>query len=308
MKKVLNLVYPEKSEINFTPQSFPDGQQNIVINPEDIYLEFVDEPILSVKINSKLNNWLDLELIVCAVASLKELGVKEIHLYVPYIIGARSDRKFQIGGNNYLKDVICPVLNSLGLNSITCMDPHSTCLEMGLKNFIPLSNKELVRFALTPPIYEPNTEDNFLLVAPDAGAGHKIYKLAEEIGYYNDIIICSKERDEKGKLSKFNVPLHPKYTGKDFIIIDDICDGGNTFINIAKVIKQVFPEQKIYLIVTHSIFSAGLSKLMEYFDNIYTTNSCGQLYTSGNFDTWLGVNKALIPNIAKGYIKQLNIF
>jgi hypothetical protein len=28
-------------------------------------------------------------------------------IYVPYFLGARSDRKFTEGGINYLKDVIC---------------------------------------------------------------------------------------------------------------------------------------------------------------------------------------------------------
>lgn len=67
-----------------------------------------------------------------------------------------------------------------------------------------------------------------------------------------------------------------------FFILDDICDGGRTFIEIAKAIKMkqslssaVHPENhgKIYLVVTHGIFSAGLKPLNEYFDGIYTTNS-----------------------------------
>ena len=63
-----------------------------------------------------------------------------------------------------------------------------------------------------------------------------------------------------------------KRDGK-FIIIDDICDGGRTFIGIAEAIKEQVQNPEIYLLVTHGIFSAGYNQLMNYFDKIYTTNS-----------------------------------
>jgi ribose-phosphate pyrophosphokinase len=74
------------------------------------------------------------------------------------------------------------------------------------------------------------------------------------------------------------VPLnHIDELYKDIIIIDDICDGGATFINIAKEIQKQYelttPKPKIYLIVTHGIFSKGLEELGEYFESIYCTNS-----------------------------------
>lgn len=160
--KILNLVYPKKSDIKYKVIKFPDGQQNIVIDSKDLtgYFDMDGETeywkskkIIKVQIKSRLNNWLDLELIVCAAASLKELGVEEIHLYTPYIIGARSDRKFEDGGNNYLKDVICPIINSLNFKTVTCIDPHSDVLEACIKNFRKESNLELIRFSLLN-IYE----------------------------------------------------------------------------------------------------------------------------------------------------------
>lgn len=147
--KTLNLVYPEKSDIKYKISKFPDGQQNIVIHKIGIFN--IPNIILKgedIQIKSRLNNWLDLELITCAVASLRELGVEEIHLYTPYIMGARSDRKFEEGGNNYLRDVLCPIINSLNFKTVTCIDPHSDVLEACIKGFRKESNLELVKFAL----------------------------------------------------------------------------------------------------------------------------------------------------------------
>ena len=278
--KILNLVYPENSDIKYKIQRFPDGQQNVVIlsisdNNDNIVTasELQGVPNKgSVQIKSRLNNWLDLELIVCAVASLRELGVDEIHLYTPYIMGARSDRKFEEGGNNYLRDVICPIINSLNFKTVTCIDPHSDVLEACIKGFRKESNIKLINLALNDGILGQGevrkegginwTKEN-ILVSPDAGASKKIYKLAEQIGYKGDIITCSKDRDTEGKLTKCVVPV--KDTGplcmKDYIIIDDICDGGSTFINIAKELKKLYNCNKIYLIVTHGIFSKGFDEL-----------------------------------------------
>lgn len=169
--KTLNLTDLEKSEIKYKISKFPDGQNNITIEKNIKYYRYgshheenqrylihsvdLSENKEPVQIKSRLNNWLDLELIVCAVASLRELDVEEIHLYTPYIMGARSDRKFEEGGNNYIKDVIAPVINSLGFKTVTCIDPHSYSLECCIKNFKSIDNSQLVKFALNQ-IYNEN--------------------------------------------------------------------------------------------------------------------------------------------------------
>lgn len=283
--KTLNLVYPEKSDIKYKISKFPDGQQNIVIDSKTCIelsgaaKNWYDRPVVTIK--SRLNNFLDLELIICTVASLHDLDVKQIHLYTPYIMGARSDRRFEIGGNNYLKKVICPIINAQNFESVTCIDPHSDVLEACINNFRKINNENLLMFAIGK--YEKKSIPNFILISPDAGANKKIYKLAEHIHYKGDIITCTKDRDTEGKLSKINVPIDKSDNHyKDMIIIDDICDGGATFINIAKEIqsqKKIVLKQgreypsKLYLVVTHGIFSKGFEELHKYFDKIYCTNS-----------------------------------
>lgn len=292
--KILNLVDLETSEIKYDIQRFPDGQQNLVLDFnifEDIrstnkiqgYSHQVQlHRNYEVLIKSRLNNWKDLELIVCAVASLKECQVPHIHLFAPYIVGTRSDRKFEEGGNNYLRDVICPVINSLGFKSVTCIDPHSDVLEACIKGFRKLDNSTLTRFAFGQMMGEFSMTqyfENCILVSPDAGASKKIYKLAEQIGYKGNVITCSKDRSIDGEITKVNVPLAlgAGHGDKDLIIIDDICDGGATFINIAERIKEYKYNNKIYLIVTHGIFSKSTTELSHYFDGVYCTNSYREL-------------------------------
>lgn len=262
--KVLNLVYPEKSDIKYKISKFPDGQRQVDVIASQQGLNDI------VKIKTRLNNFQDLELIICAVASLKNLGIVHIWLYVPYFLGSRSDRCFEVGGNNYLKQVVCPIINSLGFESVFVLDPHSDVLEACLNNFKKEDNLTVVENFIS----DTNAKlDEFVLVSPDGGSLKKIFKIAEKINYDGEILVCQKHRDESGKLTKTHVPMTTDHNNKDMVIIDDICDGGATFINIAKEIKKGVYNGKIYLVVTHGIFSKGFGELSQYFEKIYTTNS-----------------------------------
>ena len=279
--KIINLVDPDKSQIKYKKIQYPDNQQNIVITNTD-FRE-------GVEIKSRMNNFQDLELIIAATQSLKLLGVKEIHLYVPHFLGSRSDRQFEEGSNNYLKHVICPIINLQGYSSVTVLDPHSDTLEACLNGFKKVSNEEVVRagletFGITLTSSEREGEyftdwlKECILVSPDAGASHKIYKLAEQISYKGDIITCSKERDNKGELTKCVVPVTYSYATsiKDYVIVDDIGDRFGTFIKIAQELLMIMKGSfrgKLYLIVTHSIQEEGIKEALKYFEQIYTTNS-----------------------------------
>jgi ribose-phosphate pyrophosphokinase len=274
--KTLDLTSLENSDIKYKISKFPDGQQAITLDLENTSFESVEQTVV---IKSRLNSFLDLELIICANQDLIELGaqnnafkLKEISLYVPFFLGARSDRKFLTGQSNYLKTVICPIINSQKFSRVTILDPHSDVLEACIENFQKISNVNFAATAIN------DISDNQTLISPDAGALKKIYDVAKEVEC-NDVIVANKLRDmASGKIIRTEVPgLNNEPGQKNFIIIDDICDGGRTFIEIAKAIRDVRSKEifndKIYLVVTHGIFSAGFEELEKWFDGIYTTNS-----------------------------------
>jgi ribose-phosphate pyrophosphokinase len=138
---------------------------------------------------------------------------------------------------------------------------------------------------------------DFYLISPDAGSNKKIFDLAKSIGFTGEIIRCDKLRDiPTGNITE-TIVYKDDLNGKDCIILDDICDGGRTFIELAKVLKQK-NGGKIYLVVTHGIFSAGFDQLIQQIDGIFTTNSVKDIEP--------GVDCPLIGN--DSYVKQLNVF
>jgi len=256
---ILNLTDKSNSEIDYEIIRFPDGQQDIRI--KTVYSN--DFLMPTVLIKSRLNSFLDLELIICADAALKNLGIWDIELEVPYFLGGRSDRLFMKGGTSYLKDVICPIINKREFSKVTIFDPHSNVLP-ALIDEVHIENVNLLSYCRGGECLK-----NVILVAPDAGAQNRVYEASK----FNtsDIIVCSKKRDmATGKILSTIVPE----SNKDLphILVDDICDGGRTFIEIAKVLMERGAND-LYLCVTHGIFSKGLDVLRPYFKRIYTTNS-----------------------------------
>jgi ribose-phosphate pyrophosphokinase len=267
---ILDLVNPEKSQIKYKISQFPDGQQTVdLIDWKDL-LRYED----AVKINSRLNTFKDLELIICATAAVRNIKpTREIALYVPYFIGARSDRKFLDGGVNYLKQVICPIINSLNFVTVVVLDPHSDVLEACLNNYEKVNNHTLVKYSLSKIDNKNGAQDRICLVSPDAGAYKKIFDVAKKFGIEN-IITATKVRDMRsGNILRTEIPTLNQHADLKYVIIDDICDGGRTFIELAKAIKGSRPSAKVYLVVTHGIFTAGFKELNQYFEGIYTTNS-----------------------------------
>lgn len=300
MKMILDLTSENNTEFRYEISKFPDGQQCVYIeNANTLRTDILRNREVTIK--SRLNSFKDLELIISATASLKELGFSKIDLYIPYLLGGRSDRKFKEGGSNYIKSVIAPIINLQGYNRVTVYDPHSDVTEACINNFKKITNKDLVEFALkdiTNDVYSDDTT----IISPDAGALKKVFDIAKH--YDRDrVVVASKHRNlSTGEITHTEVPIIESDSNK-FVIIDDICDGGRTFIEIAKVLLQKRPKAiyntKIYLVVSHGIFSNGFKELNKYFDGIYTTDS----YFNMNDDSFTFQNDNKIHKL-----NQLNIF
>lgn len=276
---LLNLAYPENSQIEFKISNFPDGQQTIDLTDWSSIERYTDP----IRIESRLNSFRDLELIICATQAVRNIQPnREIELYVPYFLGSRSDRKFVKGGVNYLKQVICPIINSQNYTKVITLDPHSDTLEACLNNYEKISNINLAKWALSEIDNKDGAQDRTMIVSPDAGALKKIYDIAKVFGIKN-VVTAGKVRDiVTGNIVKTELPQANWEGIEQVVIFDDVCDGGRTFIELAKVIKEQ-TDKPIYLVVTHGIFSAGLDVLKSHFMGIFTTNSYKDIESDNSF-------------------------
>lgn len=245
-------VYPS---IGYNMFQFSGGEWHIKIL-EDLEIE-------EVYITIRIKNGDDILKLMVAKNALELLGVKKFTLVMPYIPYARQDRQCFVGESFSLK-VFANLLNSLNFDKVITFDSHSDVAPALINNCENRSNKEFVLLVLEDLPETP------ILISPDAGSNKKANKLALEFGL--ELIKCDKVRDTKtGALSGFEV-FSDDLKGQNCLIVDDICDGGGTFIGLAKEL-ELKNCGDLYLFTTHGIYSKGLEELNNFFDIIYCTNS-----------------------------------
>jgi len=242
---------------------FSGGEPHIKLNvPEQAYGDQV-----SVIISIRLKTFNDLGLLAVAVDALKrELPQAELVLFTPYFPGARQDR-IMVPGEPLTVKVYADMINAMGFTGVVIMDPHSDVTPALLNKSHVLTNYNLVRSVISS-----ESLDDYLLISPDAGSNKKISGVAKDLGLESESIVrCDKDRDvATGKIKSFEVYAND-LEGKDCIIIDDICDGGGTFLGLAQELKNK-NAGRIFLVVTHGIFSKGFDAFTN-FEKIYTTDS-----------------------------------
>ena len=218
----------------------------------------------TVTITYRLNSFNSLGLLCVATDALKRMGVKTIDLFIPYFPGARQDR-VMVPGEPLTVKVYADIINALHLNKVTVFDPHSEVTPALLINCEVISNHNFIAEVVS------RIGGDVMLISPDGGALKKIYKVSE---FLNGMPVteCSKSRDVKtGRLSGFKV-YADDLEGMSCLIVDDICDGGGTFIGLAEALKAK-NAGSLYLAVSHGIFSKGFDVFGDYFTTIFTTNS-----------------------------------
>lgn len=201
-------------------------------------------------------------------------------LVIPYFPGARQDRIEDSPNVGFSLQVYSLIVGSFPWDRIVILDPHSTATPVNVafganyfedpRQFTYINHEDWFLPWLDAQTFEP-AEHTFLF--PDKGADAK-YGL---VPAYSPSRSCTKKRDPAtGKLSGFEVPSLTDWKGNHVWIVDDICDGGGTFVEIAKKIRQQLRHDvTLGLAVSHGLFSNydNAVILERLFDYIVTTDS-----------------------------------
>lgn len=287
MMKYLNLSegfnpYEAKSSdiIKFEAFTFSGGEPHIKIEYDwdKVHDELVGDKLMNVRITHRIHSFNDLGLLCAAVDALRALyPIQDLYLFLPYFPGARQDRRM-VDGEPLTVKIYADIINSLNFDVVEILDSHSDVAPALLNNCVAHKNHEFVEevYKHIDSEFTDSLLEFSYLISPDAGSNKKIIGLAKSLQRdFNanaSIVKCDKERDvTTGKITSFEV------YAKDLkeapcIIVDDICDGGGTFLGLAKALKSKNAGD-LYLVVTHGIFSKGFDELDNYFKRIYTTDS-----------------------------------
>lgn len=162
-------------------------------------------------------------------------------LYCPYFPGARQDRVCKPGDSFALK-IYADFINNLNFKKVVIFDAHSDVAPALINNCVNVSNVDFVVDIIAK-------DKDYYLVSPDAGSNKKIYAVSRALGGAK-VIRADKVRDlNTGEIIDTEV-FSEDLGGKNCYIIDDICSGGRTFIELAKKLKEK-NAGRIELIVSH---------------------------------------------------------
>lgn len=197
--------------------------------------------------------------------ALRRQGAELIDLCIPYFPGARQDRVCNSGEPLSVK-VYADLINHQHYHKVCVFDPHSDVLVALLNNVHVVKNHRFIKDVVT------DIKSDFILVSPDAGSNKKIFELSVQLGGV-PVVRADKIRDVQDGAIIGTEVFCDDLSGKTAVIVDDICAGGRTFIELAKKLKAKNCK-KIVLIVSHYEGTADQSKLVESgIDALYTTNS-----------------------------------
>lgn len=255
---------------------FPGGEVGVKLDSDNLYYKDTKAPYQTIV--ARLQNSNDIMELVMVADALRRFDPTPIRLFMPYVPYARQDRVC-VPGESFSLKAFAQVINSLGFERVTVVDPHSDVTGAVFDRINIITQKDVIHQFEELSIEILNSGAVF--ISPDAGANKKTSELAS---YFNHryFLRADKLRDLATGQIKETIVYADKID-TPVIIADDLCDGGKTFIELAKVLKSKGCP-KVILYVTHGIFSKGEEVLLSNgIDQIFTTDSYRINY--GNINT-----------------------
>lgn len=256
--KKLNLQNPEKSEIKYEIIQFPDGEKQLnILDP----LINIKESVL---ILTRITNAEDWFILLQAYNILDRYNVS-YNTSITYLMTQRNDRLFSYGRATSM-DII---VGSLKGKKIEVIEAHNI---EAIKKINPIIND-----CGYGRLLDYNGDDKIIMF-PDKGAKERHKYLVANGDKY---LIGEKVRNpDTGVIESYTYKPNSEWTlreltdsVKKITIVDDLCDGGGTFLLALEQLKPAFPAAEIDLDVVHAVQEKGLHRVCEIFDHVTVTNS-----------------------------------
>lgn len=190
-------------------------------------------------------------------------NLKPIHLYLPYLPYGRQD-KWASNKTTFAFYPFANLLNSMEFDLVSILDPH--CSIFSINKSFEIKPFEHLRYAINK--FKPDQ-----ICFPDESSARRYSELISSITHeemaapsFSMPVQFLKIRDHlTGNIISYElerwVHINKKENeGKKILIVDDICDGGSTFVKCATKLREIGFE-KIGLYVTHGLFTKGFCEL-----------------------------------------------
>jgi ribose-phosphate pyrophosphokinase len=221
-------------------QKFSDGEF------QPVFLESIrgDYVFLVQSTFAPMENLMELLLMIDAA---KRASAYKIIAVIPYYGFARQDRKDKprvaIGSK-----LVATLLEAAGADRIITMDLHAPQIQA----FFDIPVDHLDSSAIFIPYIEQLKLENLTFAAPDVGSTNRVREIAS---YFNaEMVICDKHRKRANEIA--SMVVIGEVTGRDIVLIDDICDTGGTLAKAANLLKDK-GATSVRALCTHPVLSGN---------------------------------------------------
>jgi ribose-phosphate pyrophosphokinase len=179
------------------------------------------------------------------VDAAKRASARKIIAVIPYFGFARQDRKDKprvaIGAK-----LVANMLMAAGVDRIMTMDLHADQIQ----GFFEVPVDHL--YASTLFLNEINKLDknNIIMAAPDVGGAKRANSYAKNLNC--GLALCHKQRKKANEIAEMTVI--GDVTGKDVIIVDDMCDTAGTLTTAADLLIEK-GAKSVRAFCTHAVLS-----------------------------------------------------
>eukprot|EP01041_Mallomonas_annulata_P021555 gene21555-41643_t len=163
------------------------------------------------------------------IDAAKRASARKIVAVMPYFGFARQDRKDKprvaIGAK-----LVANMLMAAGVSRIITMDLHADQIQ----GFFEVPVDHLYASTMFLHEIEKINNGNLILAAPDAGGTKRANSYAKKLN--TGLAICHKQRKVANEIAEMTVI--GDVTGKDVILVDDMCDTAGTLTTSANLFME----------------------------------------------------------------------
>ena len=187
------------------------------------------------------------------IDAAKRASAHYITVVVPYFGFARQDRKDKprvaIGAK-----LIANLITAAGAHRIMTMDLHSAQIQ----GFFDIPVDHLDASVIFVPYIKKLKLPNLTIASPDMGGSYRARTFAK---YFNaEVVICDKQRKRANEIESMSII--GDVTGRDVVLIDDICDTAGTLAKAASLIMEK-GANSVRAVCSHAVLSGKAYETIE---------------------------------------------
>lgn len=172
-------------------------------------------------------------------------SAERVTAVIPYFGYARSDKKDRPRVPIAAK-LVANLITTAGAQRILTIDLHAAQIQ----GFFDIPVDHLYAAPIVVDYFRENPIENLIVVAPDTGGAERARAYAKRLDA--GLALCDKRRERANEADVMNIV--GEVSGKNCLIIDDMCDTGGTICKVAEALHNAGANE-IFACFTHGVLS-----------------------------------------------------